>query len=59
MRAAYEADLIIGAIHLRSFLRNDDDDDNDEMRRTRIEMRERENAKVYDDVLLLLMMIEE
>lgn len=42
MRAAYEADLIIGAIHLRSFLRNDDDDDNDEMRRTRIEMKERE-----------------
>jgi hypothetical protein len=26
---AYEADLIIGAIHLRSFLRNDDDDDDD------------------------------
>lgn len=26
-QAAYEADLIIGAIHLRSFLRNDDDDE--------------------------------
>lgn len=25
--AAYEADLIIGAIHLRSFLGNDDDDE--------------------------------
>ena len=41
--AAYEADLIIGAIHLRSFLRNDDDvDDNDEMRRTRMKMRKSE-----------------